>query len=92
MTKNWKSRQIPNDNPTYSVADLPAEFVDSIRKMQIDANKGWAPDADDLHDCRVVHCPTCKAPGLNTCWGVWQFTCGAEVHSDGEVSEPCEAA
>lgn len=81
---------IPNDNPAHPVASLPADFVKEIIAMQIDANSGWAPDNDGLIDNRVTVCPSCGAPGMNTCWGYWLFTCGAEVGSDGDETEPCK--
>lgn len=86
---DWKKRIIQNDNPAHPIESLPPEFVAAIRKSQFEANKGWAPDADDLIDRRVTICGKCGAPGMNTCWGVWGFTCGAEVFPDGEVCEPC---
>lgn len=42
-----------------------------------------------LADLREAHCEGCGAPGFNTGWGYWKHTCGAEVLSDGEESEPC---
>lgn len=42
-------------------------------------------------DLREVKCPTCGAPGFNTGWGYWKHACGAEVLTDGEESEPCNA-
>ena len=36
-----------------------------------------------------VKCEHCGALGLNTGWGWWAFTCGAEVLSDGHVDVPC---
>lgn len=86
---DFHKRIIPNDNADHPVNTLPTEFVAAITASQIDANKGWAPDADCLIDERVTHCPQCNAPGMNTCWGYWLFTCGAEVMPDGEITEPC---
>jgi hypothetical protein len=40
-------------------------------------------------DLREVECPTCEAPGFNTGWGYWRFTCGAETLTCGEPSAPC---
>ena len=40
-------------------------------------------------DTREVNCSTCKASGFNTGWGYWQFACGMEVMSGGEVDTPC---
>lgn len=88
-TSDWKSRIIKNDNPTVSVISLPLDFVEAIAEAQIQANKGWAPDMDGLIDLRVVECPVCSAPGMNTCWGYWKFTCGAKIFSDGEVETFC---
>lgn len=42
-------------------------------------------------DLREAPCPECKAPGFNTGWGYWMHTCGAEILSDGEISEACRA-
>jgi hypothetical protein len=88
-TIDWRSRVIPNDNPDHPVASLPDDFVAAITESQLQANKGWAPEADSLIDNRVVECPDCKAPGMNTCWGYWAYTCGAEVLSDGDQIKPC---
>jgi hypothetical protein len=85
------TRTIPNDNPKYPVSSLPPDFVAEITSSQIEANKGWAPENDKLIDNRVANCPMCKAPGMNTCWGYWKFTCGAEVLTCGDVSESCKA-
>ena len=86
---DWKNRVILNDNPHLSPDDCGAEFVAAIRASQIEANKGWAPDADDLIDRRMVNCPDCGGPGMNTCWGYWAFECGAEIGGDGDVNQPC---
>jgi len=40
-------------------------------------------------DLRETYCVDCTAPGFNTGWGVWRFTCGAETHTDGELATPC---
>lgn len=88
---NWRDRIIQNDNPAHPVESLPPDFVAKMREGQISANKGWAPDADDLIDRRVVNCPDCGAAGMNTCWGYWEFTCGAEILPDGEPNEPCKS-
>ena len=42
-------------------------------------------------DLRQSDCPDCGAPGFNSGWGVWLFACGAEIHSDGTPSEPCQS-
>lgn len=89
---NWQERVIQNDHPTVTVEHLVPAFVAAITEAQINANKGWAPDASNLIDRRIVECPDCKAPGMNTCWGYWAFECGAEILSDGEQSEPCGAS
>lgn len=47
--------------------------------------KGGTP----VIDLREAECPDCQSPGYNTGWGHWRFTCGAEILSDGEPSEPC---
>ena len=86
---DYRHRIIQNDNPEHPVSGLPSEFVKEITGAQVDANKGWAPDNAGLIDNRVINCPSCRAPGMNTCWGYWAFTCGAEVGSDGDMSEPC---
>lgn len=86
---DWRSRIIQNRNRKKDVADLPAEFVAAITESQIGANKGWAPDADDLIDRRVEICPDCGAGGMNTCWGYWAFECGAEILGDGEPTKLC---
>lgn len=86
---DFRDRIIPNDNPAFPVASLPPDFVREITRAQVEGNKGWAPDNDGLIDNRVVNCPDCNAPGMNTCWGYWAFTCGAEIMPDGEISEPC---
>lgn len=83
---DFRKRVIPNDNPRHPLESLPPAFVTGITNAQIEANKGWAPDNDGLIDQRVAECPECKAPGMNTCWGYWAFTCGAEVGPDGDVS------
>lgn len=42
-------------------------------------------------DLRQAHCPHCEAPGFNTGWGFWQFTCGLELLAgdEGIEDEPC---
>lgn len=47
----------------------------------------------DYLDLRQVECPACRAPGFNTGWGAWRFTCGAEVlgGEDVDFTEPCGA-
>lgn len=85
---DWKSRIIQSGEGG-TPDDLPAEFVAEIRSAQIEGNSGWAPDMDDLIDRRVVYCPDCGAGGMNTTWGYWRFTCGAEILTDGEPSVPC---
>lgn len=40
-------------------------------------------------DTREMHCATCKSSGFNTGMGFWQFACGMEVLSDGDVVAPC---
>lgn len=87
-----RARVIQNDHPQLTVGDLDPLFVAAITESQTLANKGWAPDATDLIDRRIVECPDCGASGMNTCWGYWAFECGAEILSDGEPSEPCGAA
>jgi hypothetical protein len=72
-----------------AVDALPPEFVTAITDAQIAANKGWRPEGKTLVDWRINHCPDCGAPGMNTCWGYWAFTCGAEVLSNGDIDEPC---
>ncbi len=42
-------------------------------------------------DVREVKCADCGASGFNTGWGFWRFSCGLEVMTDGEPSEPCGA-
>lgn len=86
---DFRDRIIPNGNRDFPVGSLPKDFVSAITASQIEANKGWAPDNDGLIDRRVVNCPRCGAPGMNTCWGYWAFTCGAEIMPDGAVCEPC---
>lgn len=85
----WQKRIIQNDHPILAVDGLDADFVTAITGSQIAANKGWAPDMTGLIDRRIIQCPSCKAAGMNTCWGYWAFECGAEVLSDGEPCEPC---
>lgn len=46
----------------------------------------------DAIDIREAHCPHCDAPGFNTGWGFYRFTCGLEVLSDGEESSGCGRA
>lgn len=89
---DFRDRIIPNDNPAHPVSGLPADFVNAITESQVQANKGWAPDNEGLIDNRVAHCPVCAAPGMNTCWGYWAFTCGSEVGSDGEFTGDCKNA
>lgn len=43
-----------------------------------------------LLDLRQASCPQCRAPGFNTGWGYFAFTCGAEVSGD-EMMAPCSA-
>ena len=40
-------------------------------------------------DARETKCPDCGASGFNTGWGVWQFSCGGAIHTDGEPADPC---
>lgn len=87
----YQDRIIPNDNPDHPVESLPANFVAAITESQVAANKGWAPENTGLIDNRVATCPDCGAPGMNTCWGYWAFTCGAEIGTDGEPNEACGA-
>jgi hypothetical protein len=44
-----------------------------------------------FEDRREEKCPDCKAPGYNTGWGYWAFTCGAEILTCGEIDVPCAA-
>jgi len=87
---DYQERIIPNDNSRHAVASLPPKFVLEITSAQVHANRGWAPDNHGLIDNRVAECPSCGALGMNTCWGFWLFTCGAEVMPDGEISKPCK--
>lgn len=68
---------------------LNPEFVAGIKESQIEANAGWKKPPTDFVDTRIFHCPSCKAPGLNTCWGIVRYTCGAAYLSDGENETPC---
>lgn len=65
------------------------DFVEGIRVAQIAANSGWKIPPTDFVDRRVFSCPVCSSPGLNTCWGVVSYTCGASYLADGEEDEPC---
>lgn len=41
-------------------------------------------------DAREFKCPSCQAPGFNTGFGYFKFTCGAEVLTvDGDFTEAC---
>ncbi len=40
-------------------------------------------------DLREGKCSDCNASGFNTGWGVFKFTCGAEILTDGEMTTPC---
>ena len=40
-------------------------------------------------DLRQAACPDCGRAGFNTGWGFFKYVCGAEILSDGEVSEQC---
>lgn len=64
--------------------DQYPQFVEAITEAQVRANLGWRPDGKDIVDKRIVECPNCGAPGMNTCWGYWAFTCCAEVLVDDE--------
>ena len=68
------------------------DFVAEARDAQIKANAGWEKPPSDFVDTRIFECPDCKSPGLNTCWGYVAYVCGAEILSEGEVSEPCPKA
>lgn len=70
-------------------------FVERIKSEQVAANSGWKKPPTDFVDRRVFTCPTCKAPGLNTCFGYVAFTCGSEWMPDGDddwsESKPCDS-
>ena len=65
------------------------DFVASIKNDQINANAGWKTPPTDLVDRKIFECQTCKSPGMNTCWGVVSYVCGASIDPDGEIDEPC---
>ena len=73
-----------------SAEDAPSQHTDErLALMAVCVAQQQAAGFGTYIDIRQGECPECAAPGFNTGWGVWRFTCGAELHGDSGVAEPC---
>lgn len=82
------------ENRKFRFADHSEECPPSADQERLDclaaaiANQQAANFGTYL-DVRELNCADCGASGFNTGWGFWQFSCGLEVLSDGEVCCDC---
>lgn len=89
MSEDHEIRFLKNDDGTPGL-----EVDERLALLAVCVVSQQAAGFKDVVDLREAHCPQCSAPGFNTGWGVWKFTCGAEVHTDeeGTFAEHCPKA
>lgn len=78
-----------------SVEGGPSQHEDPrLALMAVCVRQQAAAGFRNLIDIRQAACPECGAPGFNTGWGIFAYTCGAETltDEDGGFAEPCGAA